>query len=456
MPCLLGLLLFAPAARGDVLELRGGQSVTGEVLKESDDALFVDLGVEVVRIPKDRVLSRAADADDAARRDVTDRGIYKTADLPGGSVKQLADRYGEGVVLIQTPAGLGSGFIINDDGLAVTNYHVVEKETRLAATLYVKEGETLRRRRVRDVELVALNPFLDLALVRIPQVEGVTFKPVLLSEEADYREGDTVFAIGNPLGLERSVSQGIVSNRHRNMEGLTYIQTTAQINPGNSGGPLFNARGEVIGVTNMKLTFGEGLGFAIPVTFVKSFFGRVGGLRVRPEQREQRVPLPGSPPPPRTRPPARRGVRRRARGREPPVPAGSFPHAGRTTRPLRSRLTLSPPVRLTGPGRGSRIAALRPAPAPFPFRQRPHERPDRPHRLELQAAGGLGSHLRRRPGGREQNAGGKEARRREGRRQTRRPEEGEGVKKAAAKGSVKQAVAKKGPAKKAARKAGKK
>ena len=266
----LPVLSSAPA-RADVLELRGGQSVTGEVLKEDGDALYVDLGVDVIRIPKDRVLSRQAESETAAGRDVNDRGIYKTANLAGGSVKQLSDKYGEGVVLIQTPGGLGSGFIISEDGLAVTNYHVVEKETRLAATLYIKEGETLRRKRVRDVELVALNPFLDLALVRIPKPDGVTFKPVFLSEEADYREGDTVFAIGNPLGLERSVSQGIVSNRHRNFEGLTYIQTTAQINPGNSGGPLFNARGEVIGVTNMKLTFGEGLGFAIPVTFVKSF-----------------------------------------------------------------------------------------------------------------------------------------------------------------------------------------
>ena len=271
LPAAAALLFSLPGlAAADRLELRGGQSVTGEVLKETPEALFVDLGVEVVRIPKDRVLTRSQE-DAGAARDVEDRGVYKTGNLAGGSVKQLADKYGEGVVLIQTPGGLGSGFLLNEDGLAVTNYHVVEKETRLAATLYVKENGTLRRRRVRDVELVALNPFLDLALVRIPKPEGVEFKPVLLSEDADYREGDTVFAIGNPLGLERSVSQGIVSNRRRNFEGLTYIQTTTQINPGNSGGPLFNARGEVIGVTNMGIPAGEGLNFAIPVTFVKNF-----------------------------------------------------------------------------------------------------------------------------------------------------------------------------------------
>ena len=80
-----------------------------------------------------------------------------------------------------------------------------------------------------------------------------------------------MFAIGNPLGLERSVSQGIIGTKNRNFRGQVYIQTTAEINPGNSGGPLFNAKGEVIGVTNMKLLFAEGLGFAIPTPYLKLF-----------------------------------------------------------------------------------------------------------------------------------------------------------------------------------------
>jgi len=80
-----------------------------------------------------------------------------------------------------------------------------------------------------------------------------------------------VFAIGSPLGLERTVTEGILSTKTRQMGGALYLQTTAQINPGNSGGPLFNLRGEVIGVTNMKLTFGEGLGFAIPGDELKYF-----------------------------------------------------------------------------------------------------------------------------------------------------------------------------------------
>ncbi|MFN1209013.1 S1C family serine protease, partial [Enterococcus lactis] len=79
---------------------------------------------------------------------------------------------------------------------------------------------------------------------------------------------DRVFAIGSPLGLERTVTEGIMSTKTRAVGGELYMQTTTQINPGNSGGPLFNLKGEVVGVTNMKLAFGEGLGFAIPVDTV--------------------------------------------------------------------------------------------------------------------------------------------------------------------------------------------
>ena len=79
----------------------------------------------------------------------------------------------------------------------------------------------------------------------------------MLGSLDDLNAGDGVFAVGNPLGLERSVSQGIVSTRNRNIEGLIYLQTDAAINPGNSGGPLFNLRGEVVGVTSLKATRGR-------------------------------------------------------------------------------------------------------------------------------------------------------------------------------------------------------
>ena len=154
----------------------------------------------------------------------------------------------------------------------MTNYHVVEGQTRVAVTIFHhnKRGE-FERKSIRNVKILALNPHFDLALLQIPKQEKVDFRPVNIAADDSQREGDAVFAIGSPLGLERSVSEGIVSTKNRNMEGIVYIQTTAQINPGNSGGPLFNNRGQVVGVINMKLPFGEGLGFAIPVAYLRHF-----------------------------------------------------------------------------------------------------------------------------------------------------------------------------------------
>ena len=154
----------------------------------------------------------------------------------------------------------------------MTNYHVIEKETRLAVVIFDKtDAGDFVKRRITEVKILAMNPYFDLALLQIPPVEGFKLTTVALAPDTNQKEGDTVFAIGNPLGLDRSVSQGIISTRARNFDGITYIQTTAEINPGNSGGPLFNSRGEVIGVTNMKLVGGEGLGFAIPISYVKHF-----------------------------------------------------------------------------------------------------------------------------------------------------------------------------------------
>jgi serine protease Do len=267
------LLLPVSQARADVIELDTGQVIEAEVLKEQADAIYVDLGVDVIRIPLARIKSRRKSSEKAVKpNQVEKNSVYSTARLPVRSVKELSQEYGAAVVLIQTPRGLGSGFLINERGDCVTNYHVVERETRIAVTLFQRSpsGE-FSRRRISDVKIVALNPFFDLALLRIPPQQDLKFRPLFLARKNDHREGDKVFAIGNPLGLERSVSQGIVGSRNRNFQGLVYIQTTAQINPGNSGGPLFNTRGEVVGVTNMKLAFGEGLGFAIPVAYLKHF-----------------------------------------------------------------------------------------------------------------------------------------------------------------------------------------
>jgi serine protease Do len=264
-----------PGLAAEIVELKSGHALHGDVLKEQSDALYVDIGIDVIRVPRDQIRERRQ-PDGAAGESQTPtierESIYQTARLPVRSIKELAERFGEGVVLVQTPGGLGSGFLLNEHGHCVTNYHVIEQETRIAVTIFHRsETGEFSRRQVDDVRIVALNPFLDLALLQVPKQDDISFQPVFLAREPDYKEGDEVFAIGNPHGLERTVSQGIVSTRNRNFEGLVYIQTTAQINPGNSGGPLFNTRGEVVGVTNMKRVFSEGLGFAIPVFYLKHF-----------------------------------------------------------------------------------------------------------------------------------------------------------------------------------------
>jgi serine protease Do len=174
-------------------------------------------------------------------------------------------------VQVRTPAGLGSGFIINPDGFLITNFHVIEGETQISVEVFFQKDGQLVRRFYKEVQIIALNKFADLALLRIVDKEAPKFPSVILGDADSLAVGDHVFAIGSPLGLERTVTEGILSTKTRELEGELYLQTTAQINPGNSGGPLFNMRGEVIGVTNMKITFGEGLGFAIPVEAVKYF-----------------------------------------------------------------------------------------------------------------------------------------------------------------------------------------
>ena len=267
------VFLCSHAANADVIELKTGHKLEGDVLKQQADLLYVDIGVDVIKIPVSQIKSRRS-ANESANvpAEVHKHRLYRTAQLQRRSIKELTEKFGEGVVLVQTPGGLGSGFIVNENGFCVTNYHVIEKETRIATTIFHRNGDgSFDRRRIDDVKIVALNPFFDLALIQIPVQKDLTFQPVLLAEEDDLQEGEEVFAIGNPLGLERSVSQGIIGMKNRNFRGQVYIQTTAEINPGNSGGPLFNNRGEVIGVTNMKLLFAEGLGFAIPAPYVKLF-----------------------------------------------------------------------------------------------------------------------------------------------------------------------------------------
>ena len=157
---------------------------------------------------------------------------------------------------------LGSGFIIDREGYILTNNHVVEKAQSIKVKL--TDGKEY------DATVVGKDQKTDIALIKINTKQDLPVAPFGDSDKLDV--GDWVLAIGNPFGLEHTVTQGIVSAKGRVIGAGPYddfIQTDASINPGNSGGPLFNMSGEVVGINTAIVSGGQGIGFAIPINVAK-------------------------------------------------------------------------------------------------------------------------------------------------------------------------------------------
>ena len=271
---LVGLVpSLATAANFDRLTFRNGTEIVAEILKRDDQFVVLDLGFDVLKIPAGQILSVEAIGQEAETATSSGNGLYVTGRLSPAPVDEQVKEFGDSVVMVKTPSGLGSGFFISAQGHLITNYHVVERETNITVSVFHKSGSGYERKELKKVKLIALHPVRDLALLQIDleEAEGIAIKPVVLAEDDGVEVGSLVFAIGNPLGLERSVSQGIVSSRTRSIGYLRFIQTDAAINPGNSGGPLFNARGEVIGVACAGHALFAGLAFGIPVEELISF-----------------------------------------------------------------------------------------------------------------------------------------------------------------------------------------
>jgi len=166
----------------------------------------------------------------------------------------------------RTEQGQGSGFIVSSDGQVITNAHVVDGADRVVVTL--KDG------REYEGTVVGSDSVTDVAVI---DIDGKDLPTVELSDSDKIEPGEWAIAIGNPLGLDNTVTAGIVSATGRSSadigapdQWVDYIQTDAAINPGNSGGPLLNARGEVIGVNTAILRNAQGLGFAIPINTVQN------------------------------------------------------------------------------------------------------------------------------------------------------------------------------------------
>src|SRR5918997_867202 len=243
--------------------------VVGAILIETD---VIDTGDTTQRVVRQTPISQPA-ADPASARE-------------GKTVQDIYREEGRGVVFIQaegvsggeTPFGqpqqgtaTGSGFVVDADGTIITNAHVVEGASEVQVG-FEEGGEMV------DAEVKGVDDDTDLAVLKIdPEGQELTVLPLGDSSEAEV--GDPVVAIGNPFGLQRTVTTGIVSALQRQVDAPSgfaitdVIQTDASINPGNSGGPLLDSQGRVIGINSQIATGGGqgsvGIGFAVPVNTAK-------------------------------------------------------------------------------------------------------------------------------------------------------------------------------------------
>jgi len=155
--------------------------------------------------------------------------------------------------------GLGTGFLVEPDGVIVTNLHVVEGATRVEIKLHTGEVHN-------QVRIASFDQSRDLAVLRIP---GFGLPTIPLGNSESVRTGEAVIAIGNPGGLEETVTLGIISSIRVRKDGTKVIQTDTAVSPGSSGGPLINKNGEVVGIVTFKFLGGENLNFAIPVNYAR-------------------------------------------------------------------------------------------------------------------------------------------------------------------------------------------
>jgi len=221
--------------------------------------------VETITKPKNKTFLKAAD--ESVISNLRFSRIPKKAASTKLAVSEIAARCSSAVVSITTKdkegkdIGMGSGFIVSEDGLIVTNFHVVESSYQVE----VKIGEDI----FKEAFLVRGIPNLDMAIIKI-EAENLPVLPI--GDSDSLVNGQFVVVLGNPVGLERSVSNGIIS-AIRSKDNIKVIQMTAPVSPGSSGGPVLNEYGEVVGITTLaSFLMTQNLNFAIPINYLNKIF----------------------------------------------------------------------------------------------------------------------------------------------------------------------------------------
>ncbi len=263
----------AVADQLEQLDLGGGLLLRGRVLRATEQTIFLDLGFDVLKVPASAIVRRSQVATDGktSAAPTQQDGVFARAELPERSVAEGAAVMGEAVVKIESASGQGSGFITDAAGWIVTNFHVVAREVEVDVVVYPRGKNGFEPRTIRKCKVTAINPEMDLSLVKMEVPADLHLDIVYLGDSEGMKVGDTVYAIGAPIGLDRTVSSGIISVTNRTFAGRSHFQITTPINPGNSGGPLFNLRAEVVGVNSAGYQGFQGLNFAIPSKYVIDF-----------------------------------------------------------------------------------------------------------------------------------------------------------------------------------------
>lgn len=194
------------------------------------------------------------DGKDEPVKELNAEQVYEKC-APAVFFVKVYDRYGSAFAT-------GSGFFIDESGIAVTNYHVIE--VAYSATIHTSDTQ-------REYDVVGVIDYNEKEDWAVIQIDGSGFPVLDIGDPTTVVGGATVYALGSPLGLQNSISQGIISNTNRVEDGATYIQITAAISSGSSGGALINKYGDVIGITSATYTKGQNLNLAVPITAIEGY-----------------------------------------------------------------------------------------------------------------------------------------------------------------------------------------